>query len=53
VEFRHGKRHRLRTHAFAGQPGDWCLITPRSMVECGEDGTYLVSQEAFVAILTL
>lgn len=41
-----------RVHVFTGRAGAWALLAPRSLVECGDDDTYLVQQDDVLAVLT-
>lgn len=43
----------VATHPFSVEPGSWCLIAPRSLVESGIPDTYLVAQDSVLAILSL
>lgn len=41
-------------HEFHGKQGDWALIAPRSLTECGDESgqTFLVNQDDVLAILS-
>lgn len=43
------------THPFHGKQGDWALIAPRSLTECGDESgqTFLVNQDDVLAILSV
>ena len=43
----------LRVHDHELSEGQWVIIAPRSLVETHEDGLYLASQDAVLAIVSV